>query len=53
MSKNKNKNTGTLTGKESFSNILGESKRNALACARRNPAGSESGPELGDLPSGG
>ena len=31
MSKNKKK-TGTSAGKESFSNILGESKRNALAC---------------------
>ena len=49
MSKNEKKNTGTSAGKESFFNILGESKSNARACTRRNPAGPESGPEL-DLP---
>ena len=49
MSKNKKKNKGTSTRKESFSNILRESKLTALACTRRNPAGPESGLEL-DLP---
>ena len=49
MYKTKKKKTGISAGKESFSNILGESKYNALACTRRNPAGLESRPEL-DLP---